>query len=102
MIIPKLIKAINIPTTIKVMFFLASFTSAHLEDSIIHIIPLNITIVTARTIVILNKNLAILTISGASLVIPQRSTLTDHLKISLPTAFFPAQRLIIVSLVIAG
>jgi len=69
LIILKLISAISIPTIISVMFFFASFTSAHLEDSIIHIIPLNITIVTASTIVILNKNLAILTINGASVVI---------------------------------
>ncbi|MEI6672460.1 MAG: hypothetical protein WCL02_03780 [bacterium] len=66
MIILRLISAINIPTIINVIFFFASFTSAHLEDSIIHITPLKITIVTERTIVILNKNLAILTINGAS------------------------------------
>jgi hypothetical protein len=65
-IIPKLMSDINIPDTIKTMFFLASFTSAHLADSIIHIIPLKITIVTESTIVILKRNLATLTISGAS------------------------------------
>jgi hypothetical protein len=40
LIIPKLIRDIKIPTTIRLIFFLASFTSAHLDDSIIHIIPL--------------------------------------------------------------
>jgi hypothetical protein len=68
LIILKLINAIKTPTIIKTIFFLASFTSAHLADSIIHIIPLKITIVIASTIVILNKNLAILTISGGSVV----------------------------------
>jgi hypothetical protein len=69
LMILRLISAINIPTTINVIFFLASLTSAHLEDSIIHMIPLKITIVTASTIVILKRNLAILTINGASVVI---------------------------------
>ena len=69
LMIHKLIRAINIPTTIKVIFFFASFTSAHLADSMIRIIQLNITIVTASTIVILKRNLAILTISGASVCI---------------------------------
>lgn len=151
LIIPKLIKAINKPTTSKVRFFLASLTSAHLEDSIIHIIPLKITMVTANTIVILKINFVILTIKGASVlnepwirellyvhhkifsqkdavlhaysasffcvVISPSETFcplishpapkltsqpTHSLNISLPTAFFPAQRLIIVSLVNAG
>jgi hypothetical protein len=151
LIIPKLINAIKIPTTIKTIFFLASFTSAHLLDSIIHIIPLKITIVIASTIVILNKNLAILTISGGSVVTeawnklsfrshhkifsqkllsPQSyqavcvcssisffvnfcplmshhfhksTSITTHsLNTSLPTAFLPFQRSIMVSCVIAG
>lgn len=66
LMIHKLISAIKIPTTMSVIFFFASLTSAHLADSIIRIIPLKITIVTASTIVILKKNLAILTMSGAS------------------------------------
>ncbi|MEI7919145.1 MAG: hypothetical protein WCH65_02840 [bacterium] len=73
LIILKLISAIKSPTTISVIFFLASFTSAHFVDSIIHIIPLKITIVTASTIVILSKNLAILTIKGASVVSTETS-----------------------------
>jgi hypothetical protein len=68
LIIPKLIKAINKPTTSKVRFFLASLISAHLEDSIIRIIPLKITIVTANTMVILKINFVILTIKGASVL----------------------------------
>jgi hypothetical protein len=43
-------------------------TSAHFADSIIHIIPLKMTIVTANTIVILRRNFAILTINGASVL----------------------------------
>jgi hypothetical protein len=68
LIIPKLIRAIRIPTTMRVIFFFASLTSAHFADSIIHIIPLKMTIVTANTIVILRRNFAILTINGASVL----------------------------------
>jgi hypothetical protein len=68
LIIPKLIRDINIHEIISVIFFFASFTSAHLEDSIIHITPLKITIVTDSTIVILKSSLAILTINGACVV----------------------------------
>jgi hypothetical protein len=60
----------------RVIFFLASFTSDHLEDSIIHMIPLKITIVTESTIVILKRNLAILTIRGASVV--KTATSSSH------------------------
>ena len=86
--IPKLISAINIHTIINVRFFFASFTSAHLADSMIRMIPLYITIVTASTIVILRRNLAILTISGASWVTEAWNRLLFHVhhKISLQKA----------------
>lgn len=94
LMIPRLMSANKIPMIMNVIFFLASLISPHLDDSMIRMIALKMTIVTESTIVILKRNFVTLTISGAS-VSPCR-LMTEDLNISFPTASFQFQRLMMV------
>jgi len=62
---PRLRSASKIPPAMYHRFFAVSFTSAPLAASMIYMIPLKMTIVIDRTIVILSIHLAMLTIKGA-------------------------------------